>query len=226
MIEGGKGDIILFMRIRTLPPKMLASSHKAECPFLPSLGEESPERTTNRQESERVCPVRVRARAPRRGARVSAAHRNQGARWLWLALCVLVASFFGIRAYREGGGPPAPLAAAVAVERAPFRPSRAIETIRVGDRVLTHNANPSAAGAPAGTAVNPATWRKLVLRARDQWPDGTLDTINVETLQPPEWITANRAEVGTVVPLPLDLTEMGMRADLRAGRGKRAMSTH
>ena len=116
--------------------------------------------------------------------------------WLWLALCVLVASFFGIRAYREGGGPPAPLAAAVAVERAPFRPSRAIETIRVGDRVLTHNANPSAAGAPAGTAVNPATWRKLVLRARDQWPDGTLDTINVETLQPPEWITANRARGG------------------------------
>ena len=52
--------------------------------------------------------------------------------------------------------------------------------------------------------------------------DGTLDDINVETLQPPEWIASQRATVGSVVPLPLDLVEMGLPESLlpRSSRWK------
>ena len=45
-----------------------------------------------------------------------------------------------------------------------------------------------ASGKPTGTAVDPKTWKKLVLRAESRWDDGTLDDVNVETLVPPEWI--------------------------------------
>jgi hypothetical protein len=65
-----------------------------------------------------------------------------------------------------------------------------------------------------GTAVDEATWRHLRLQATLPWADGTQDLIEVETLQPPEWIAAHGAEIGARVPMPLDLTEMGIPTDL------------
>ncbi|RME19075.1 MAG: hypothetical protein D6800_14765, partial [Candidatus Zixiibacteriota bacterium] len=69
---------------------------------------------------------------------------------------------------------------------------------------------------PAPTSVDPTTWRKLILRAERIWQDGTIDDINVETLQPPAWIAAHDARVGNLVPIPLDLVEMGLPKGLKA----------
>lgn len=91
--------------------------------------------------------------------------------------------------------------------------TRNIEDIRVGDRVLADNPE---VDSPSETQVNPVTWRKLVLRAEHHCSSGTLDDINIETLQPTDWIAANRVCVGAAVPLPLDLVEMGLPEDLRA----------
>ena len=52
--------------------------------------------------------------------------------------------------------------------------------------------------------------------AETHWDDGTRDDINVETLQPPEWIKQHDVRIGAKVPLPLDLVEMGLPRDLRA----------
>ena len=85
-----------------------------------------------------------------------------------------------------------------------------IETIHVGQRVLTSSAPGQIAGSQAST-VDVRRWRRLRLRADNRWADGTPDVIEVETLQPPEWIEANHAETGSLVSLPLDLEEMGLR---------------
>jgi hypothetical protein len=51
--------------------------------------------------------------------------------------------------------------------------------------------------------------------AFQRWVDGTLDDIHVETLQPPEWLASHQVKEGAMVPLPLDLVEMGMPEDLQ-----------
>ena len=66
------------------------------------------------------------------------------------------------------------------------------------------------------TAVNPKTWKKLVLLAETHWADGTRDDVNIETLQPPEWIGEHDVRIGASIALPLDLVEMGLPADLHA----------
>jgi len=138
----------------------------------------------------------------------------------WLVVCVLLAAFFGGRCFWKLGeeATPASLSAAPVSQCASLGQlaSQAIETVRVGQRVVA--ANPELAGSPRSTltAVDPSTWRLLRLRAVDTWPDGTVDTIEVETLQPPEWIARHKAAVGAAVPLPLDLVEMGLSDDLRA----------
>ncbi|MEM8947584.1 MAG: hypothetical protein AAGD11_20595 [Planctomycetota bacterium] len=91
------------------------------------------------------------------------------------------------------------------------RTYKAIETLRVGDRVVSDNPD---SDTPKQTAVDPATWKKLTLYAEEIWPDGTLDTIHIETLQPPLWLELYEAQVGSQVPPPLDLVEMGLSADL------------
>ncbi len=68
------------------------------------------------------------------------------------------------------------------------------------------------------TAVDPVTWRRLKLEATHTWDDGTEDVYEVESLQPREWLVANRAEVGADVPMPVDLAEMGVPDGLRAHR--------
>lgn len=96
-----------------------------------------------------------------------------------------------------------------------------IEHIRVGDRVVTElpkdarDADRSQALADRQT-VDPHTWRLVRLRAETVWDDGTLDDINVETLQPPQWLAYHHVEVGASVPIPLDLVEMGLPETLMA----------
>ena len=94
--------------------------------------------------------------------------------------------------------------------------TKAIETVRVGDRVLGENPDLAANQHSQATAVDPATWKKIRLRALATWDDGTVDDVNVETLQPPEWLAENHVQVSTQVPIPLDLVEMGLPEDLRA----------
>ena len=62
------------------------------------------------------------------------------------------------------------------------------------------------------TAVNPKTWKKLVLLAETHWADGTRDDVDIETLQPPEWIGEHDVRIGASIALPLDLVEMGLPA--------------
>jgi hypothetical protein len=130
-----------------------------------------------------------------------------------IATLLMAAAWCG----RQGLKPTEP-AAPIKLTSAAARPSlqpvpQAIETIRVGQRVLGE----ASAGELAGqTQVDPAIWRLVSLRAETIWADGTLDEIRVETLQPPEWIGKHQASVGASVPLPLDLVEMGLPADLAA----------
>lgn len=86
-----------------------------------------------------------------------------------------------------------------------------IEEIRVGQRVWTEDY----ATTSQPTAVDPKTWRLIKLRSDVRWKDGTLDDVNVETLQPPEWLAKHNATLGGLVPIPLDLVEMGFPHDLR-----------
>jgi hypothetical protein len=104
--------------------------------------------------------------------------------------------------------------------------TKPIEQLRVGQKVVTDAPSEALAAAAAGElssvsahdepTVDPATWKLVRLRAEQRWDDGTLDDINVETLQPPEWLAEHNVRVGGEAPLPLDLLEMGLPDDLRA----------
>lgn len=135
-------------------------------------------------------------------------------RW-WLAACLVVACVFGCRAlFPPMTTLPAngKTVAATAVQPASWN----IEDIRVGQRVIARDAGTADAYRTARTNVDPATWRFLRLRAEDRWSDGTLDTIEVETLQPPEWVDQFGARPGATVPLPLALVETGLPEGLKA----------
>ncbi len=88
-----------------------------------------------------------------------------------------------------------------------------IEDIQVGQRVWADNPDVETT---SETAVDPVTWKRIRLRAEAVWDDGTLDDINIVTLQSPEWIARHEARVGATVPIPLDLVEMGLPVDMRA----------
>jgi len=59
-------------------------------------------------------------------------------------------------------------------------------------------------------AIERADYRLLILQAKEVWDDGTCNEINVETLQPWQWIDEHQAHVGSWAPLPLDTLEMGL----------------
>ncbi len=63
--------------------------------------------------------------------------------------------------------------------------------------------------------ITQADYRKVIIRAQGVWPDGTVDVINIETLQPWQWLHNNEAHVGSWIRLPLDVEEMGMSPDLK-----------
>lgn len=135
--------------------------------------------------------------------------------WLvgWLAIsagCWLALSKSGIPV-------PSPAPASAAFDgheavRGVIPKQKGIEEIRVGERVWTEKHSTSA----QPTRVDPKTWRLLRLRADIHWPDGTVDDVNIETLQSPEWLSEHKATVGGSVPIPLDLVEMGLPEGMRA----------
>lgn len=98
---------------------------------------------------------------------------------------------------------------------------RAIEDIRVGDRVITDRPaatlHPSEYR-PSTTEVNSyaTDWRLVRLLAEEAWDDGTIDDINIVTLQPLFWIKENGINEGVTTSIPLDLAEMGLPEQLRA----------
>jgi hypothetical protein len=116
------------------------------------------------------------------------------------------------RACWAPSGPGTHVAPQLAAVAGPPR-MRAIEDIRVGDRVVTDVRSRM----KSDTEVDPATWRLVRLRSEIRREDGSLfNEINVETLQPPEWMEANEVALGGQAPIPLDLVEMGLPEDLPA----------
>jgi hypothetical protein len=91
-----------------------------------------------------------------------------------------------------------------------YKPTR-IADIKVGERVATSTDDTS-----QPTQVDSETWKKVTLYAEETWYDGTVDSINVITLVPPEWIALHDAKIGSLVPIPLDLQEMGLDENLLA----------
>jgi hypothetical protein len=86
-----------------------------------------------------------------------------------------------------------------------------IADIKVGERVVVSTDN-----TPKPTQVDSSTWKKVTLYAEETWYDGTVDSINIVTLVPPEWIALHNANIGSLVPIPLDLQEMGLDENLLA----------
>jgi hypothetical protein len=136
-----------------------------------------------------------------------------------IALALLVTAFFGGQALLPSLGTLSssanrPIVAATAAipNTSVNWTHRPIEAVRVGDRVLTN----ASASAVARTAVDSGTWRRLKLAAEAQLPDGTLDILDIETLQSQEWVDRHDAQIGVTVPIPLDLREMGLPEQLTA----------
>ncbi|MDO4557151.1 MAG: polymorphic toxin-type HINT domain-containing protein [Lachnospiraceae bacterium] len=108
-----------------------------------------------------------------------------------------------------------------------------IADIQVGERVVV-----SEDKSEKPTSVDPLTWKKLTLYAEETWYDGTKDTINVETLVPPDYMSLNNAQIGSLIPIPLDVEEMGLDKgmlvkitaispcpEIRAGPGRVVLTT-
>jgi RHS repeat-associated protein len=172
-----------------------------------------PARTESIRRKEAADSEVARRRMPRpRGAKPA----FRGGRW-WLAICLLIAALFAGKAVWLPSASIAtlPHVSTVSSVAAKQPSSRSIELIRVGQRVIAGNPEMPDQASDSRSAVDPATWRLLRLHAEDRWPDGTLDTIEVETLQPSTWIKVHGARPGAVVPLPIDVVEMGMPASLR-----------
>lgn len=83
------------------------------------------------------------------------------------------------------------------------------EHVKAGDRVVVAESDQ-----PKPTAVDPQTWKLVTLRSETD--GGKHESINVHTVVSPEWLKSNKAGVGTVVALPLDLEEAGLKDGLRA----------
>ena len=99
-----------------------------------------------------------------------------------------------------------------------------IEQIRVGERVVTdlpaeardlHGMGP-AKSAERNPAQSPDKFRLIRMRGERIWQDGTVDDLNVETIQHVSWIETNKVRVGKPAAIPLDLVEMGESADQQA----------
>jgi hypothetical protein len=80
-----------------------------------------------------------------------------------------------------------------------------IETIHVGDRVITPGTDRNMI---YHTEVDPQTWKRITLKMWRAWEDGTRDDVEVETLQSPEWINQQNIHVGGKTHLPVDLVDL------------------
>ena len=142
---------------------------------------------------------------------------------VWVAACVLFAGWLGFGTIgrdstvrKASDLEPRAVAAAESVLPATALRTKNIEDIRVGDRVVAGNPEMAEDELPFDSAIDPVTWKLVRLRAEDYWDDGTVDIIDVDALQPPEWLHEHQAKVGAMVPIPLDLVEMDMPAEMHA----------
>ena len=81
-----------------------------------------------------------------------------------------------------------------------------IEELKVGDRVLTSDGNEIDAKDSGERRVDEITWKHIYLKMLN--PDGSGDTIDVEVLRSPEWLTAVGCKVGGKIQFALP--EMGL----------------
>jgi hypothetical protein len=144
-----------------------------------------------------------------------------------LAAGLLIAAFFGLPRGDVSSDATRPIAALrvgdSVVTGAPWQALAADHHLRIEDHspLIRNNdflsaSAPDTFGAPRPQAVDPATWKLVRLRAELRFDDGSLNDVNVETLQPPEWLSMHNVRVGGAAPLPLDLLEMGLPDDLGA----------
>lgn len=77
---------------------------------------------------------------------------------------------------------------------------RAIETLRVGERVLTTDGDPA-------TGIDPATWRKVALRMPS--PESEDVILDIDLLRSPEWIASTACAPGRQIWFEME--EMGLR---------------
>lgn len=138
---------------------------------------------------------------------------------LWFVTWALVGVWFLAKSNLnvEIPRPSSAAASSRAPANTPKLETQPIETLCVGQRLPARNPDVTDAQRRSfKTAINPSTWKRLKLRAEVHYPNGILDDHNIVTLQPPEWIAKHKAKVGAMVPIPLDLVEMGSPSDLKA----------
>ncbi|MCA9118590.1 MAG: hypothetical protein H6822_03905 [Planctomycetaceae bacterium] len=83
-----------------------------------------------------------------------------------------------------------------------------------------------------------ADYRLVLLQAKEVWEDGTYNEINVQTLQPWQWLHEHEVHVGGEAPLPLETVEMNLPAgmigkvldilpcpEIERGRGRVVLTT-
>ena len=95
---------------------------------------------------------------------------------------------------------------------------RAIEQIQVGQRrdqrhkqIQRCQGRPAADSADLEARLHRSGWTRL-------GQDGTADPVDVNVLQPPQWVADHHAEPGVFVPVPPDLEELGLVKDASAAR--------
>ncbi|MBS0660178.1 MAG: Hint domain-containing protein [Verrucomicrobia bacterium] len=105
------------------------------------------------------------------------------------------------------------------------RGSVAIESLSVGDRVLTTDGD-------SHTEVDPATWKRIRLRMSN--PESPSDVLDLELLRSADWMAATGCQPGE--QMWLELEEMSLRGwanvqsvgecpEIRAGRGRVVLAT-
>ena len=67
-----------------------------------------------------------------------------------------------------------------------------------------------ALAAATSEQIASADYRLVLLHAKEVWDDGTYNEINVQTLQPWQWLHEHEVHVGGDAPLPLETVEMNL----------------
>jgi hypothetical protein len=128
----------------------------------------------------------------------------------WLSIFLGIAAWVGFGPSISGTRltTPSTVASVAAPPAAGARASatRRIADVRVGDRVKADNPT-GEEDFTLGAEVDPASWRKLVLRASKQ--DGT--SAEIELLRPLTWIEERGAKVGGTAPI--SVPECGINGD-------------
>ena len=108
--------------------------------------------------------------------------------------------------------------------------TKAIDSLSVGDRVLTTDAKSQS----SDTAVDAETWKHISLQMKGDDPRAGPPSIEIEVLRPTSWLEAKRCHPGSTIPFAIP--EMGISGDakvlsiapcppIEAGTGRVVMMT-